>query len=356
MKNGFYIEKIVVDFIIPILVIILSSVIILLVYNRFNIGIININRKIVGKKINTLLTNVVFDEYSDTELENRLSNFKYIVPLHQYWCKDLIIKIIIDTKANLKGFDDSKLTQVYEKLELHKYTYKFMNSPFWFAKTKAIYQFQMLDYKKSTQDIKQYIQHKNKILRANALIAYLMLTKEDLSFLIDYKYELPAIEELKIVEICKARKLKRPLKLKEFLLSNNNFLIRLGLRLSSYYNALDLQDEIIFTLKNTDKKVRKLAYFAIEKLYLYQSESLLIEQYCNETRGNKRRIVFALGEIGSQESLSFFEKVLERQKDKTEAFFIIKAMLNIQDDFFEGKNISKDIELSIKHISEPLLK
>lgn len=355
MNTNFFLEKVLIPYIIPILLISFLSVILLLFLNRFKIIVSNIQYKRLERKINALLPEVLLSESSESNTNLKIEKLRDEFRLDNFWLKERLVQSFMDFESNLKGLDKSKFHKIYEALNLNKYSYGFLKSPFIYYKKKGIHQFEMMDYKPAAKKIEPYLNHSNEKLRSNALIAYVLLTERDLSFLINIKHEPLFIKEIEILEICKMRKLKRPDLLKEFLSSENDFIVRLGLRLAVYYNASDLENFIANCIYHENPMVRELTYIAIDDLFLIEKSYAMVSRYDEETASNKTQIIKSLYKIGNESHLNFLKShLLMSQQNQLE---IARAI-----NFIDPKSLSdlalKDqrIQKLKKHIDENLLK
>ncbi|SDG81800.1 HEAT repeat domain-containing protein [Psychroflexus sediminis] len=355
MDKNIFIEKILIPYLIPILLILFFSVIILLFLNRFAITNINSINKKLKRKINVFLPEILLGGLSETGKNLEIEKFKNDIHFNNYWFKELLVKSLIESKNSLKGVAEAEFRKIYEAFDLDKHSYRFLNNLFVYYKKKGIYQFEMMDYKPAAKDIEPYMYHRNKKLSANALIAYIILTDKDVSFLINIKYEPSFAKEIEILEICKIRKFKRPDLLKDFLLSDNDFIVRIGLRLAVYYNASDLESEIANCMDHKNPQVRELAYKALGSLFLVDKTDEMVSRYGNETANNQTQIILSLREIGTKDHLDFLKPLLlMSHRNELE---IARAIKSIDSNtLLTMAHDNKKVNKIEKHINENLLK
>lgn len=355
MKKNVFIETIIIPYFIPILLTLFLSVIVLLFINRFTITMRNIQNKKDKRKINAFLPKVIFGEFSEVGLNLEIEKLKDEVSYNSYWFKELLISSLIEFKINLKGIENNSFHTIYEAFALNEHSCRFLKFSMIYFIKKGIYQLEILDYKPVINHIRKYIYHDNQKLSANALMAYIILSEKDFSYLVNLDYEFAFAEEIEILGICKRRKLKRPKLLKHFLLSENDFIVRVGLHLAVYYNASDLESEITDCIYHENTLVRKLAYIALSYLFLFEKADEIIMRYTEETEANQTLIIVTLSKIGNNKHQDFLKSLLlENSGNELE---IGRAVKSIDPAFmsylaFNNQNI-KNIK---KHIDEPLLK
>ena len=353
--DKYFVETVLILYIIPILLISFLGVAILLFINRFTIININASNKKLRDKINDFLPNFFLSGLSEIEKNAEIEKFKNEVNPNSYRFKEILIESLIESKTSLRGVDKKEFLRIYDAFNLHKHSYKLFKSPSIYDKKKGINQFEMMDYKSAAKDVERYIYHKNRKLSVNALIAYIILTEKDLSFLLNIKYQPSFTKEIEILEICKTRKLKRPELLKDFLFSKNDFIVRMGLRLAAYYNASDLESEIANCINHENPEIRELAYKAVSDLFLVDKADDLISRYRKETINNQTQIAVSLGEIGNERHLIFLKSLLLlRDHHELE---IAKAIKSINPEaLFKMANYNERIDSLEKHVNENLLK
>lgn len=355
MKKDIFIETFLITYLLPILLTLFSLVIVLLFLNRFTIMIRENQKKKDKRKINNFLPKLIFGEYSDLEIDLEIEKLKDDVSYKSYWFKELLISSLIEFKVNLRGLDNKVFHKIYEDFALDKHSCRFLKIPMIYFKKKGIYQLEMLDYKPAIKHIQKYIHHHDQKLSANALMAYIILSEKDISYLIDIDKKYSFAEEIEILGICKMRKLKRPKLLKQFLLSENDFIVRVGLHLVVYYNASDLESEIAGCMYHESPQVRKLAYIALGNLFFVEKTEEIIRRFAEETDANQTIIIVTLGKIGNSNHLDFLKNLLmKNQKNKLE---ITRAITSIEPAFMTYLAIGNPRITNLKkHIEEPLLK
>lgn len=355
MEKSNFIETVLIPYIIPILSILFLSVIILLFLNRLAIINFKILNKKIKRKLNDFLPEFFLAGLSEIEKDIEIEKFKSNHNISSYRFRELLVESLIELKNSLKGVDEREFIKIYEAFNLDKHSYNLLKSFFIFYKKKGIYQFEMMDYKPAAKYIEPYIHHRSKRLSANALIAFIILTEKDVSFLIDIKYQPSFAKEIEILEICKTRKLKRPDLLKNFLFSENDFIVRTGLRLAVYYNASDLESEITNCINHKNPSVRELAYVALADLFLEDKADEMISRYGEETVNNQTQIVSTLSKIGKENHLDFLKPLL--LKSNYNELEIARTIISINPEaLFKMANNNNRVEDIKKHINENLLK
>lgn len=355
MEKNVFIETFLTSYLIPLLLTLFVSVIILLFINRFAIMVREFQNKKIERKINIFLPEIIFSELSENEINDRINKFKHEISLNSYWFKELLIKSLIEFKINLRDIDNRKIHRIYEAFSLKKQSYAFLKAPMIYFKKKGIYQIEKVDYKPAIKQVKKYIEHPNQKLSADALLAYIVLSERDISYLINTDSEYSFAEEIEILGICKIRQLKRPDLLKSFLVSENNFVVRLGLHLVVYYDAQDLKTEITACMYHKNLLVRKLAYIALGQLLVYEKTDEMLMRYPEEAEPNQAIIITSLSKIGNRKHLDFLKRLL--LKGHQHQLGIARTIKSIDPAYLTSLALdNQKIKRLKKHIDEPLLK
>ena len=206
---------------VPFLLLVIITMVILLIANRFYFENTIQQKKDISNKANNFLTNIVFSNYNSKSIQEKIKLFEKEVPFKKDWCKGLILNAILSFKRNITDANPHQMLKIYRYFGFQKYSSKLIKSSNWKNKLLAIYHYQILEYKIKTGDIRPYIYVKNKFLKSNALIAIISLSGQKLDFLSNYENIISNADQIKILDIVYQKKLVLPEKIIEWLKSND---------------------------------------------------------------------------------------------------------------------------------------
>lgn len=346
---------------IPFLLIIIISLVILLILNRYGFEKKLIIKNEVDIKINDFLTEIIFSNYDSNYIKDQIKLFKQQVPFKKRWCKGIILNKIITIKRNINGVNPHQMLLIYKYFGFHDYSNKLIKSRSWENKLLGIYHYQILEYKIKTGHIRPNIYVKNKFLKSNALIAVISLSDQKFDFLSNYEKQISYADELKILDIIHQKKSTLPKKINEWLTNKNSSVVILAIKLMIRYRETLTIDQISHLLNNTNSKVRKETFLVIRNLYIIEANELLINSYPKETdKRNKISALKTMGVIGDNETKDFALSILLGESDLEIKFEIVKCIAKIDPTFFNTyttEDAAEDeiIKRIILHVNTPQL-
>lgn len=346
---------------IPFLLIIIFSLILLLILNRYGFEKKIILKNEVDIKINDFLTEIIFSNYDSNYIKDQIKLFKLEVPFKKKWCKGIILNKIITIKRNINGVNPHQMLLIYKYFGFHDYSKKLIRSRSWENKLLGIYHYQILEYKIKTGYIRPNIYVKNKFLKSNALIAVISLSDQKFDFLSNYEKQISYADELKILDIIHQKKSTLPKKINEWLTNKNSSVVILAIKLMIRYRETLTIDQISHLLSNTNSKVRKETFLVIRNLYIIEANALLINSYPKETdKRNKISALKTMGVIGDNETKDFALSILLEESDLEIKFEIVNCIVKIDTTFFDTYTTEDDakdeiIKRIILHVKNPHL-
>lgn len=334
------------------------SLIVTLITHRNSVKTADAQKKIVQRKINGFLTDLILnDNQSEELLDQKLADFRTKIPYNKDWCKELLIKNIIDLKKNFKGDMSSMFISIYLKLDLLSYSEDLIQNKIWYEKTKGIFHFEELDYTAGLPLITPFIKHKNKALKSVALIAHISLKEESpLEIFNDYVGDIDQVDELKILDTIKKKKLKLPANIHVWLQSDNASLVLLTIKMISYFNHLASGDSLLQRLDSTDEEIRRNVIIASRQLYLVQAEDRLLKSFSGESINNQIEIIKTLSAIGSDASEEFLGELVELTHDREIKIETMKALKEMNSVIYHSTfNHNIDLQLVKLHVEDPYI-
>lgn len=347
--------------IIPFLLIVIISLVLLLIVNRYGFEKKIIIKNEVDIKIDDFLTEIIFSNYDSTYIKEQIKLFKEEVPFKKKWCKGIILNKIITIKRNINGVNPNQMLLIYKYFGFHDYSKKLIRSRSWENKLLGIYHYQILEYKIKTGYIRPNIYVNNKFLKSNALIAVISLSDQKFDFLSNYEKQISYADELKILDIIHQKKSALPKKINEWLYNKNSSVVILAIKLMIRYRETLSTAQINHLLSNASSKVRKETFLVIRNLYILEANELLINHYPKET--NKRNKISALktmSAIGDNETKDFALSILLKETDLEIKFEIVNCINKIDAAFFntyktEDASENEIIKRIVLHVNNPYL-
>jgi hypothetical protein len=347
--------------IIPFLLIIIISLVLLLIVNRYGFEKKIIIKNEVDIRINDFLTEIIFSNYDSKYIKEQIKLFIEEVPFKKKWCKGIILNKIITIKRNINGVNPHQMLLIYKYFGFHDYSDKLIKSRSWENKLLGIYHYQILEYKIKTGYIRPNIYVKNKFLKSNALIAVISLSDQKFDFLSNYEKQISYADELKILDIIHQKKSALPKKINEWLYNKNSSVVILAIKLMIRYRETLTSAQISDLLSNANNKVRRETFLVIRNLYIIEANELLINHYPKETdKRNKISALKTMGTIGDNETKDFALSILLKEADLEIKFEIVNCINKIDATFFntyktEDASENEIINRIVLHVNNPYL-
>ncbi|MFV5695783.1 HEAT repeat domain-containing protein [Flavobacterium sp. LB3P122] len=300
------------------------------------------------------MTSLIFSSYDEVELASKINDFKKEIPFKKKWCKKIILNRIIFLKRNLKGDITNTSHFIYEQFDLFNHTRSLLKSKKKYLICLGMYHLEALEYNKGKNYVTPFLNHKNKTLNSSAYLTLISLQPENLNLLLDYPNLILLAGEINLMNIVHQKKLPIPTKLKDWIQSKNPSIVKLGIKLMSYYNYTNETQAILNHLKSVDEKIRHEVIVAVRQLFILDTEKILIEQFDKEDKKNKIEILNTLASIGSEESEQFIASLLTKSIDSDIKLKAVYSLSKMNSVYFENKFIENpEIKKMIKHVKIP---
>ena len=342
--------------VLPVLICGFILLIAILIINRFRYDLFRPKLEAAKSEIDSFLTNMIFSPFDETLFKTEIEQFKKVIPFEKKWCKKLILNEIIFLKLNLKGEVTNTFHFLYEQFDLFEYTKKLLKSRRFYLKCVGMYQLESLEYKKGIHFITPLLNHKNRSVKSSAFLTLISLKPNKLESLIDFSHQITIAEEINIMDILHQKKTQRPTNLHQWIISDNISIIKLGIKLMMFYNYTNENETILTLLKHNDKSVRYEAITAVKFLFIYEAESILIEQFESEDTQNKLEIFNTLSAIGMTDSENFIAQLLENKTAENIKLDAVYCLNKINSHYFEDHFLdNEDVQKMVKHVKTPYL-
>lgn len=352
-----YLESLLHYYLVPILFVLLIFLVLMLVYNRLKYAYIFYKKRVYYPKITEKLTELTFLGLQGKALKKEVKQIKSQFPYHKKWFRNLLLSAIIDLSLNLKGDLIYQVRDIYMTFGLHKYSLKLIKSRYWYIKCVGIYHFQSLNFVHGQKYIKPYISSNNEILRSNAFIAHLYLTKEPFDFLVDYPFPISNVNEYKVIDVFYMKKEPIPKNIAEWLDAKNESIVILGLKVMVFYNDTASSKRIIELLCHSKFRIRQEAILSCHELFLIDAEEPLQKKFDFEKKPLKIEVIKSLAAIGGESTVSFISKELIRKDiDKDIKMELLKCLKVVDANYFNTRfMLDLEIERMKAHINSALI-
>jgi len=330
----------------------LSCVIILIVLmwsKRLILHNFNKRKQLVIQNTDLFLTSLIFETNNKEKVEEKIAELKNKIPFNRNWCKKIVINEMIRFKKNLKGESNFIVVELYKKLELHFYSARLVADIRYSQKCEGFYQFQNIDYKPAKKLIKPYLRHRDRIIRSNAYACYLSLVQGKLERIANIPTKISLLNIIKLMELLHVKKIDLPKNIDEWLFSENNSVVRLGIKMMVFFNYANQEEKITELLNSEDSILRHEAILATRELYFKNAETGLISIYLHDNDNNKEEILKSLKEIGGEKSVAFLEQLILYESNKTLKMFALDALNSIDKQTAEKLSLEDDDTLKMLH-------
>lgn len=341
------------NYIIPLLLILIALSIFVLLSKRIYYENSKPYRQAVTNKTEDFLTEMILSRFHKKTISIKLLEFKKEIPLHESWCKKLVIHDMIRFKQSLKGKASESILLYYQELHLDEYSKSLIRDFRSYNKCEGFYHFQSLDYKKGNYIIKKYLKHPNIVVRTNANMAFLSLSKNYMESFNELPFTISHLYTIKIMDLLHEKKFPIPENIDQWIQTNNNSITKLGLKIMTFYNYRNKAAEIIALLYNKDGSLKKEAIIAIRKLFLTEAKEDLIVLFNKVSSEVQLEILETLKVIGDQEIVPFLEHEILRQIDKDLKMKAVDCLNEISKTALDKLSAADDETLNMsKHIRE----
>ena len=187
-------------FFIPLIGLFLVLIVFTLLYSRYTIDKNEGFREDIENDANTFLTELIFSDYTASEMKTKINEFQSKHKLTKNLRKFILNKII-HIKVNLNETNEHTMLLIYKYFGFDEISNKLIRNRKCYSKSEALHHYQNIGYKIKTGHVKKLLNSKNTALRSNAIIALISLSDEKFDVLDNYKYNISKSDEVKILDI-----------------------------------------------------------------------------------------------------------------------------------------------------------
>lgn len=222
--------------------------------------------------------------------------------------RNILINELISIYKTMSGKAAVNLREIYLNHDLPAYSLKKLNSWRWYIKAKGIQEIADMDYAEANEQLKEYINHPQALLRTEAQTALVKLANFDaLRFLDDTTYPISEWQQLKFLHILSNKEVANLPDFSKWLKSNNDTVVIFSLKLIRHFQSMKDSQEVETALTHRSLKVRIEAVETIGALHNQNAISLIKAQYYRDAKEFKIQVLKSLMGIFRPKDFSFLE-------------------------------------------------
>ena len=338
-------------YLIPFLLILILSCTLILIFKRIHYQYFQVYRHSITKKAEKFLTEITLSHPDRHTFRTKLAEFRKQIPLHKSWCKQMLIDDMIRIKNNLKDQNAKIINLVYKQLDLNHFSAGLILDIRNYKKCEGIYHFQSMNYKPGISMFKKYLFHPDKILRSNANIAYLSLSKGDWQAVDSLPLKVSLLTTIKVMDVLHTQKIPMPEKVDVWITSGKKTVLKLAIMLMVFYNYRKKSAEIIALLKHEHIPLKKDVIIAIKDLYLEEAEDDLLLIFNTESIEIQLEILESLKVIGNEKTIEFLKKEIPIQESKDVKLKMVSSLDRLDNEALDKIGLLDiDTQKMINHI------
>ncbi len=315
----------------------------------------------IQKKYQSIFTQLLFDD-DDRLISANFSTLFDKKDLADKHRRKVLLEELIHLHENFTGEIAVRLELIYRKLEFHKDSLSKLNSRRWYIVAKGLRELALMNIQESADDILPFIKNKNEVLRMEARISLVKLSKQDPLFFLDKETEPLSAWDMANLHamLSKLPETKIP-DFSSRLNASNKTVVLFCISMIGAFKQHDAIGVLLSLLEQKDETIKYAVIKALHEINAVQAEEKLIAMYPGESAGVQNAILKSLETIASEKSVPLYEQILRQPiPDLQQALLSVKALLTLGD---RGKRIlsqlselSNDrIRLIISHASDQRL-
>ncbi len=243
---------------------------------------------------------------------------KFLTNLKTSLAKQFVIDELIKTKKNLTGTASKNIIALYLELGLKKSSLKKIETSKWSIKAKGIHELYSMEQFDCFELIYKLTNSNNEFVRMEAQIGVINLTGFDgLRFLDDISFPLTGWQQIKLLDQLKSSDDREELssKIPHWLISKNDTVIILALKLADEYQQFLVHDKVVKCLQHKNDLVRNQTIKTLIRIANETTSHILVEQYARENNINQLAILDALNKTATVDQAWFLINLLDDESD-----------------------------------------
>ncbi|CAN5678088.1 hypothetical protein BH11BAC1_BH11BAC1_11000 [soil metagenome] len=314
--------------------------------------------KYIRKKYQPVFTQLLFED------DNRLISDTFFTLFHKKDLKDkhrrsILLEELIHLHENFTGETAVRLELIYRKLEFHQDSLSKLKSRKWYLVAKGLRELALMNIKEATTPILQFIKSKNEILRMEARIALVKLSKTDPLFFLEKESEALSAWDMANLHamLVKIPEGNIPA-FNTWLNSPNKSVVLFCISMIGAFKQNSAVPILLKLLERDDDSFKQAVMKALREMNALQAEEKLISMYAHESSIVQNEILRSLETIASEKSIPLYEKILRQPLPEMQhALHSVKGLVTLGE---RGKKILSSIsdlknerlQLIISHASD----
>lgn len=287
------------------------------------------NSRTKDKKIqfSPMINEFLFFEDSNTK-EEKMNYLNLKIQIRELikndFDRNVLTEVLLDLRKDLSGQSQTVLIDLYKDLGLHNDAYEKLSSRKWQVVSSGILELTTMEVDESYGLIIKFINHRQSTIRKQAEIAVVNLKEEGIKYFLDNtKYKIAEWQQLKLLDVLRHKPNFNAPQFGLWLTATNTHVVLFSLRLIKYYNQNEAEQSIITLLKHKNRDIQAEAIECIKDFHFVSALPTLKLVYPKAIHDIKIAILDAIGEVGSENEVSFLEFL-----KSTERHFNIKGKVN----------------------------
>lgn len=230
--------------------------------------------------------------------------------------RKVFLNCLTKFQMNLKGKSAGRIQSLYAGLRLHEKSLKKLTSSSWNTKVKGIIELAEMDMKEYIPLVKQFINHRNPVLRSEAQIALIQLEKEQpFEFLNELKEPLHAWQQVELAHVSEEIDKSTLPDFSQWLKHKEDSIVIFSLRMIALHNQISASDRLVKMLheNNASPHVTGAVIFALGQLDIQETGPYLQWLYPHANIYIQHEILNTLSIFRGIEPELIFKDLMEKE-------------------------------------------
>lgn len=262
----------------------------------------------------------------------------------------LLTNEIMSAKRSITGISADNLKHLYVQLGLDQYAMSKLSSNKWYIRAKAIQELTVMDMHEFIDQIYQYTDDKNDLVRMeaqSALIAYNGF--EGLHFLDTVSYPISNWQQIKLLQQL-SHLPPSNIDMTQWFKSANSSVIIFTLKLARIYQRFDQYYDIVACLDHHDPAVRYEAIHCLNEIYTEETSDDFVSRFLNEILKNQLAMIKVMATVGTEKDVEFLLDLLNHENDEIKIRAARALVQSNKDGMISLEKYSKEQNQSINEI------
>jgi len=278
------------------------------------------------ERYSELVTSLVFDDNPTIDLPSLnselLNSFNF----------DVFLNVLEDLQMNISGEYGEKIKSVFNNTELKQQTLLRLKSKKWHIRAKGIRSAVLMNFVEVEELIANMVNDPLMIIQTESELAAVQLDKKNpMSFLSKLVTPLSDWEQLTIIDTIKRHNIYI-YSLAQWLKSKNKTVVVFVLRLIAMLKQTDATPKVMELIDSQDEQIRFECINCLGQFLNPESTIKLKKIFVDETVENKMGILDALSKSNDVKNISFYNEVMNSEKNYNVLIKTAKALNSIEDE------------------------